>query len=229
MYNRSVSARLVLIAGCILVVAACSATDYSKPIKTFSDATASADSALADLNKTATAEYTDFLSRRARTDLRLAVKGKDGECELGSTRCRIALVDPNDPSKEQTFPPDPLLGNMVAVMGDINAYAQNLAALVADDSAEKAATDVNAALGSVEALANTIAKAEGKDKKKETVPSFATPVGSAVNWLIGQYVNHVKLEGLRVATKQAKPVIERAAEIFKSAAIFGSDPVWSKN
>jgi hypothetical protein len=226
MYDCSVSARLGLVAACVFVMAGCSATDYSKPIATFADATANADSALADLNKTATAEYTAFLSQRARKDLHLAVKGKDGECDLGSTRCRIALVDPTDPSKEQTFPPDPLLGNMVAVMGDINAYAHNLAALVADDSAEKAATDVNAALGSVEALANTVAKAEGKGKEKEkkTVPSFATPVGSAVNWLIGEYVNHVKLEGLKVATKEAKPVIERAAAIFKDAAIFGSDP-----
>jgi hypothetical protein len=179
---------------------------------------------LADLNKTTTAQYTNFLSQRARTDLHLAVKAKGDECELGSTRCRIVLIDPNDPSKEQLFPPDPLLGNMVVVMAEINAYAQNLAALVADDSAEKAATDVNAALGSVEALANTVAKAEGKAKEKHTVPSFATPVGSAVNWLIGQYANYVKLEGLRVATKEAKPVIERAAVIFKDAAIFGSDP-----
>jgi hypothetical protein len=113
---------------------------------------------------------------------------------------------------------------MVAVMGDINAYAQHLAALVADDSAEKAAADVNAALGSVEALANTVAKADGKGKEKEAIPSFATPVGSAVNWLIGQYANHVKLEGLKVATTEAKRVIERAAAMFKVAAIFGSDP-----
>ena len=113
---------------------------------------------------------------------------------------------------------------MVAVMGDVNAYAQNLAALVAEDSADKASADVNAALGSVEKLANTLAKASGKDTAKEPIPSFATPAGAAVNWLIGQYANYVKLEGLKVATKNSKPVIERAAEIFKVATIFGSDP-----
>jgi len=218
------SARFALIAGCLFVIAGCGATNYSQPITTFAEATTNAHSALADLSTTTTAEYTDFLSQRARTDLHLAVKGKDSECELGSVRCRIVLVDPNDPSTEQLFPPAPFLSNLVAVMGDVNTYAQNLAALVADDSAEKATADVNAALGSVEKLANTVAKADGKDKEQETVPSFTTPAGSAVNWLIGQYANYVKLEGLKAATKEAKPVIEKAAAIFKDAAVFGSDP-----
>ena len=224
MRNCPISARFALIAGCLFMIAGCSATNYSKPIATFADATANANSALADLNKTATAEYVDLLSQHARTNLHLAVNGKAGECELGSTRCRIALVDPANPSTEQLLPPEPLLGNMVAMMGDVNAYAQNLAALVADDSAEKATTDVNAALGSVEKLANTVGKADGKDKEKEPIPSFTTPVGSAVNWLIGQYANYVKLEGLKAATKEAKPVIEKVAIIFKNVAKIGSDP-----
>ena len=225
MRNCPRSVRLVLVAGCLFVHAGCSATNYSQPITTFANATTNAHSALVDLNKTITAKYTDFLSQRA-TDLHFAVKGKDGECELGSVRCRIVLVNPTDTSPTQVlvFPPDPLLGNLVAVMGDINTYAQNLAAVVADDSAEKASADVNAALGSVEKLANTVAKASGKNNEQETVPSFATPVGSAVNWLIGQYANYVKLEGLKAATKAAKPVIERAAAIFGDAAVFASDP-----
>jgi hypothetical protein len=217
-----VPARLILTASCILTLVGCSANNYSQPIATFADATKAADSALADLNKTATAQYMEFLSQRARTDLHLAVMARDGECDLTSTRCRIVLKDPNDPSKDQLFPPDPLLENMVVLMGDIDTYAQNLAAIVADDSATKAEASVNAALGSIETLANTVAKADGKGTK--TVPSFATPVGSAVNWLVGQYAEHVKLEGLKVATKEAKPVIERAAALFSSAALFGSDP-----
>jgi hypothetical protein len=223
MCNYPVSARFALIIGCLFVIAGCSATNYSKPIATFASATANANSALADLNKTATAGYTALLSQSALTNQSLTVKGKDGECGLDSTRCRIVLVNPNDPSKDQLFPPEPPLSDMVAVMGDVNAYAQNLAALVADDSAEKAKADVNAAFGSVQTLANTVAKADGKGSEKKTVPSFATPVGSAVNWLIGQYANYVKLEGLRAATNEAQPVIERAATLFKGAAIVVSD------
>ena len=223
MCNCPVSARLALIAGCLFVIAGCSATNYSKPIATFASATANANSALADLNKTVTAEYTALLSKRALKNQSLAVMGKEGECVLDSKRCRIILVAPADRRKDQLFPPEPPYSNLLALMGDVNTYAQNLAALVADDSAEKAKADVNAALGSVQTLANTVAKADGKGNEKETIPSFATPVGSAVNWLIGQYANYVKLEGLKAATKEARPVIERAATILKQAAIVGSD------
>ena len=81
---------------------------------------------------------------------------------------------------------------------------------------------MNATLGSIQSLANTVAKLDAKGTT--TVPDFATPVGAGVNWLLGQYANQVKLEGLRVATKQARPVVDRAAAIFSSAALFGSDP-----
>jgi hypothetical protein len=112
MRNCPGPAWFALIAGCLFVIAGCSATHYSEPITTFADATTNAHSALADLNKTTTAEYTDFLSQRARTDLHLAVQGKDRECGLESARCRIVLIDPNNPSKEQLFPPEPLLSNL---------------------------------------------------------------------------------------------------------------------
>ncbi|QEX24808.1 hypothetical protein FRZ61_47500 [Hypericibacter adhaerens] len=222
MRTHPISVRLGSAAILALSLGGCSASDYSAPIATFADATTAAESALSDLNKTVTGEYTEFLSQQARTNPRLVVKAADNECELGSERCRVAIIDPANPDKPGIFPPDPLLGNMVVVMHDIDVYAQNLAALVADDSAAKAEADVNSALGSVEHLANTVAKADGKPAG--TVPNFATPVGAGVNWLVGEYANQVKLAGLRTATRKADPVIQRAADLFKNAAIFGSDP-----
>lgn len=205
-----------------LGLAGCSASDYSAPIATFADATTAAESALGDLNQAATGHFTTYLSQQARTDLNVAVMGASNECGLGSERCRVAIVDPAHPDQPQFFPPDPLLGNMVGVMHDINVYAQNLAALVADDSAAKAEAHVNSALGSIEHLANTVAAADGQPAG--TIPNFATPVGAGVNWLLGEYANLVKLSGLRTATREADPVIQRAAALFANAAIFGSDP-----
>jgi hypothetical protein len=215
--KRITGLALAVVGTCAL--AACSAGDYSAPIATFAAATTAADTALADLNKSATGAYSALLVRRAQTNTSMAVRAADGECELGSTRCRIALVD--TAGRATFLSPDPLLDNMVAVMGDINAYARNLAALAADDSAQKAATDVNAALGSVQNLANTVANL---DKQGGTVvPEFATPVGAAVNWAIGQYAEQVKLRGLRTATEKADPIIQRAAKWFENAAVFASD------
>ncbi|MBE0529710.1 MAG: hypothetical protein IH626_02725 [Rhodospirillales bacterium] len=219
----SVSAftRLSVFAGWTMALAGCSTADYAQPINTFAEATTAAESALIQLDRMATDEYTAFLSQRARTDLSLAVIADSGECEIGSERCRIVIVDPNNRARNQAFPPDPLLGNMVVLMGGARAYAQNLAALVADDTAAKAEAHVNAALGSIETLANTVDTLDKKGAK--TIPSFATPAGAAVNWVLGQYVERIKLAGLKRATAEADPVIARMAALFRQAAVFGSD------
>lgn len=221
MVGASAVGRVAAIAGMALVIAGCGSMDHAEPVTTFAEASTAAETALASLNRMATEEYTAFLSQRARTNMALAVLPNSGECELGSQRCRLAIVDPNNRARNEPFPPDPLLGNMVLLMGGARAYAQNLAALVADDSATKAEAHVNAALGSVERLANTVNSLDAKGTK--AIPSFATPVGAAVNWLLGQYVEHVKLAGLKRATAEADPVIARAAALFRQAAIFGSD------
>jgi hypothetical protein len=212
----------VLLSVAVLILAGCDAARYDKPIATFADAAANAEAALVSLDGTTTAQYTAFLSRRARQDLRFAVVAARRDCEIGSERCRIVVVNPRPGADgPQQFPPDPLLGNMVRVMSEIRAYAQNLAALVADDSAAEAEADVNAALASVQRLADTVAEASGKGTG--TVPGFATPVGSGVNWLVGQYANRVKLAGLKTATAEADPVIRSAAALFETGARVGTD------
>ena len=200
----------------------CSATDYTPAVTTFAEATTAAETALVGLNQSVTEQYKASLEQQALTNLGLAVKARQNECEFGSTRCRVVIFDPTVEGSEQLYPPEPLLNNMVAVMGNIRAYAQSLAALLADDSAAKAEANVNAALGSIESLAGTLAKEDGKGTP--TIPSFATPVGAAVNWLIGQYANQVKLEGLKSATRHADPTIQRASELFAIASFIGSDP-----
>jgi hypothetical protein len=217
----AVSVRVLLPAACALILVACDAARYDKPIATFAGAAANAETALATLDETTTAQYTTFLSEQARSDLRFAVLAAPRECQSDSRRCRIVLRNPATDREPPQFPPDPLLGNMVRVMGEIRAYAQNLAALVADDSAGAAEADVNAALASIQKLANTVAEAKGTGK--QAVPSFATPVGAGVNWLVGQYANHVKLAGLRRATAEADPVIREAAALFETAAQVGTD------
>ena len=221
---RGMPRRAVTVIWVSAALAGCSSAEYAAPIKTFADATAAADTALKDLNTTATERYTAFLAERARTDPQLRIEREcKSQTEPGKIpRCRIVLKDAVEPGKDEFYPPEPLLRNSVALMGDIRAYAQNLADLVADDSATKATTDVNATLGSLEKLANTLAEADGKPKG--SVPSFATPVGAAVNWAVGEYAERVKLAGLRQATAAADPIIRRAGGVFAKEAVFGSVP-----
>lgn len=55
------------------------------------------------------------------------------------------------------------------------------------------------------------------------VAEYKTSVGKAVNWLVGQYVAKVQVDGLKRATGHAQPVVDRAAELFESAAGIAAD------
>jgi len=206
----------------MLAPAACSTTDYSKPVNDFAAATGNAEAALADLNADVTEAYKGVLDRSildADTFLQLA----EDECLVGSQRCRLEIVSFETGEKEP-YPPAPPLARMSLLMAEISRYAANLKALLEADTASKVAVNVNAALGSVENLAGTVAKASAAPgTAPAAVPAFATPVGAGVNWIVGQYIESVKYQGLKHATKVAKPVVHDAANLFATAASFVSD------
>jgi hypothetical protein len=206
---------------CAFMIAACSTADYSKPVTDFAAATSASKVALADLNTQVTRAYRGVLDASiVRGDVLLTQK--DGDCQVGSVRCRLVLVD-KDRKEIEPYPPEPPLANMTLVMTEIDNYAANLKSLLEADTAQQASAQVNAALGSIQHLATTVASINAGSGPPVEVPSFATPVGEAVNWVVGQYVEHVKLDGLRRATHAAQPVVRQAADLFTAAATFASD------
>ena len=213
-----------------LAAAASSTADYTESIDNFAAATDKANTALSELNTQVTKSYKEVLDETIRNNevLLRDRPGADGEfsdCVIGSTRCRLVLVEKGDGKTIiEPYPPEPPLARMSLLMGEINNYAGNLQALLRADTAEKAAADVNAALGSIQNLATTASNLQsGGNAEPADVPEFATPTGAAVNWVIGQYVETVKFKGLQHATEAAKPVIREAASLFQDVATFASD------
>jgi hypothetical protein len=199
---------LLLVAG--LLLGACSTTEYGKPINDFAAATNDAATALARLDAQLADSYSAVLEKGIlsnTTFVQPKVQGRDKDCLADSARCRLELVD-RKTNEVKAYPPQPPLATMSEVMARINKYAANLKALVEADTAKDAEANVNAALGSVQNLAETLAGAE------KPVPQFATSAGAAVNWVVGQYVDHVKFAGLQRATATAKPVVRDAANLF---------------
>jgi hypothetical protein len=219
--NSLVGGRSIAALSCTLLLAACSTADYSKPVNDFATATSASKAALADLNTQVTEAYRGVLDTTIlRGDVLLQQKA--GDCQVGSVRCRLVLVD-KDRNEVEPYPPEPPLARMTIVMTEIDSYAANLKALLEADTAKQASAQVNAALGSIQHLATTVASMNAGGGPPPEVPQFATPVGEAVNWVVGQYVEHVKLTGLQHATAAAQPVIRQAADLFTDAATFASD------
>jgi hypothetical protein len=201
-----------------LLLAACSTAEYGKPVNDFAAATGEAETVLAQLNSQVTQAYgtvleSSILNRRG------FVRAQEGDCLTASGRCRLVIVGRD--GKTEPYPPVPPLAKMSLVMAQISRYAANLKALVEADTAKQAETNVNAALASVQNLAETISGLNGPPA--QPVPQFATPAGEAINWVVGQYVDHVKFAGLQRATAAAKPVVRDAGSLFVTASTFATD------
>lgn len=210
-----------------IAIAACSTDDYSQSIDNFAVATSEASTALTELNTQVTERYKGILddSIRNREVLLTDLPSSDGQpdCTFSAARCRLALVN-KDGQVVEPYPPEPPLVRMSLLMSQISAYAGNLQALLRADTAQKAAADVNAALGSIQNLATTVSNLQtGENAQPAEVPQFATPAGAAVNWVLGKYIETVKFKGLQRATEAAKPVIRDAAGLFHDVATFASD------
>lgn len=208
--------RATTFAALVVLVSGCAVANYEKPIARFAEATKKAETALASLNEHTTKAYSNILKRKAKAGNRL-VRAKGGDCLAGSERCRLVLLDQQ--RREEPLTPGSSIPKMLIVMADIRQYADGLHALLKAENGQKASAHVNEALGSIQDLAKKL----GDGGAPTAIPDFATPVGAGANWLIGQYVNKVKLDGLRHATKSAKPVIASAANLFATAASFGLD------
>jgi hypothetical protein len=198
----------------MVTVSACSVTDYQEPITQFATASKNAETALNALNTEVTDAYTALLRERAVAGEAL-VEEPEGDCLFDSEHCRLDLLARDGTTQPLT--PPPALRNMVALMESITSYADNLVALVSADTAAAVTTNVNATLGSIESLAETVEKAGGA-KQSVNLAAYRTPVGEAASWLVGQYVARVKLDGLRRATTEAQPVIAEATSVFEVAA-----------
>lgn len=211
---------ILLICGVLVMSTSCTSTDYKQPISDFSKATQNAETAIIALDRQVTDAYAALLRSQVLQRKGL-VQPDDQNCQVTSERCRLVIVD-RDRNK-QNLTPDPALSKTILLMGSIRLYVESLEAIVNAETAQAVTMQVNATLGSVEALAGTLKKVSGEDLSKSSVSEYTTPVGKLVSWVVGQYVAKVKVDGLRRATGHAQPVIERVADFLNGVASVALD------
>jgi hypothetical protein len=206
---------LIVVTLCV-ATSACSVANYKKPIEDFTQATKDTAEALEGLDKQVRDGYTDLLRRRvlART---LQLGMTEQECQTESERCRLIVRD--ETKNSQPYLQESVMPKILILMASIRQYADHLAAIVNADTASQVTTQVTATVVSLGNLAGTIAKLGGADNTASVkLADYATPVGNLANWLAGQYIGGIQLEGLRRATVDARPVLAGAVEIFDAAA-----------
>jgi hypothetical protein len=209
--TRALFIRLYCALAAAVLLAACGTGDYQKPVQTFAEATAAAQKSL---DGYVAAVVSQAKEQRAAEAVEHSgkVEVQPDDCMLrGSARCRIVYQLDNDPAPVPISPESPV-STITALMGSIGTYADGLQAIATSDSAEKAKTSLAATSGSLQNLAKLV------ESKGSNLEAFAEPAASAAGWIVGAYIDHVRLNALRDATARADPLIGRAVPVFESTA-----------
>ena len=210
-FSRLYSAVAALAFG--FTVSACSVAEYDPPIRTFSEAASSANTALSGYSDLAVREVGRIRREQALATppgVRFMEEGESLDCQGDSRRCRIVILASRDDPNPRLIEPDPPIQNILILMNEIRKYGNGLQAIVAADTAAKVERSVDSVNGNLVNLAKLV----GQDK---SFGSFATPAGEAIKWAFGAYINSVKLNALRTATQNADPLIADSVEVFTKA------------
>ena len=214
---RSLSfASICVVAGVTLT--ACTSEPYKEPVVTFAQAVNKSDEALAVLDSQLTEAHAAVQRARALSGrYRVELKKCDHSIE-NSGKCLLLLQETDDEGRDIGAPsklqPDAKLTQVRALLGDIKSYADNLSAILNADTSQKVANAVTKALGSVEKLATSESLKGSSSDRKAPIKDFATPTAAAVNWMVGKYVEVVKINALREATREADPIVYAATRVM---------------
>lgn len=194
-----------------VMLAACGTSEYQKPIQTFSDATT--------LTQKSMHDYVDALVQQVRENRikeaaakPAGVRFQEGDCLSDSTHCRIVLLKSKDDPNPRLLSLQQPIPKILALMDAIKTYADGLQAIATSDTGAKAEASLAAVGGSLQNLAQLLGE-QGK-----TLSAFSEPAAAAVGWIAGEYIDSARLDALRIATKDADPLIAQAVPIFEAAA-----------
>ena len=209
---------------CVIVVlglTACASEPYKEPVATFAQAVTKSTEALAALeSQLANAHSEVNMARALSPKNRVAPK----DCDHDTARvkdCVLLLQETDEDGKDVGSPsnlqPDAPLAEIRILLDGIKSYADNLAAVLNADTTEKVRNSVNKALGSLERLTHNSKVRKEINQRRTPVKDFATPLANAVNWVVGKYVESIKIDAIRHATFEADPIVQATTRAMMAA------------
>ena len=204
-----------------LVLAACASEPYKEPVATFAQAVTKSNEALAALDNQLAAAHTEVQRARVLSlQYRLELKNC-GHAVKNSEQCLLLLQKTdeqgNDIGEPLSLQPEAPLTEVRNLLGGIETYADNLTAVLNADTTEKVRNSVTKALGSVERLAQDKRVQEKVSKQEAPTKDFSIPIAKVVNWVVGRYVESIKIDAIRHATHEADPIVHAATRVMIEA------------
>lgn len=209
---RGLLRRIVAFGSIVGLLGGCSATQYGKPVADFAKATADARDGLEGYSSTVIQGQKDLNLGKAVAQP-VGVRPHPGDCGPNSPRCRIVLLTRRDDPAPLPLSPESPIPNIIKLMSAIAAYAGGLEKIVNSDAAGQVEANVIATGASVARIAELVPGAG-----PVSFAAYAQPVSALAGWVLGQYVESVKLDALKYAVSRADPVIGASYDALAAVA-----------
>ncbi len=206
--------RSALLLMCGLLVAACSASDFTTPVTAFSDVTGTAatsfKSSRESIEKLATAKRFALVANGGN----IGVDGDD--CTPNGKHCRLVVIDKFGKKQPLASP----LDNLQLLMDGLNAYTKGLVNIVKADTAGEVAKGTQAIKTNLSGLAqdaDSLAKATNvKGVSFARASAFIAPVSDAANFAISKALEAEKVAALRQATSEMEEMFPALTKVFEA-------------
>lgn len=208
--------------GLILGLTGCVTTaDYSDSVlrleKAITDSAISIEAIDADITTRRNAKI-----KKEIIDGTLLLDTKEEECAAGKEECSLEVAKKIDNGQLETVSDYPVKSNMpkgIKALNQVKIYVGRLKSIVEAETAAKITASANATLGSLEDIANQIAKESGKTPSQSNkITEYKEPVMGLVEWITNKYIDRVKKDALSKATREAHPIIKDLTVFYATSA-----------
>lgn len=200
-----------------VAVSGCAASDYSGAISDMSTAVEQSVSAIEVLDAQLTEVRNEQLEREILNNT-LLLEASKGECLPKGNACGLSVQKPGD--KAGSYPIVSVLPNAIKPLEALKQYVSDLEAIVAADTVASVAASTNKTLGNLVALQDAL-----PNQSRSSLADYSAPVGQAVNWVFGQYIEYIKVSALSDAIIQADPIIQEL-DAFYAAELEAMRAIW---
>lgn len=220
--EKRMNTRLSLaVLGTAVLLAGCAArVDYSTQVLRLEQAISDSAGSIESIDAAVTERQNALLKQRI-IDGTLLLDTADEQCGVGRKGCSLVVLEAKEgrASVLSEYPVRSVMPKGREALRMVKRYVGGLKSIVEAETASKVSASANATLGSLEEIADRLAREMGGRAGSGTrFSEYRAPVASLIEWSVEKYVRRVKTEALAKATRDANAVVKALTQFYAAAA-----------
>jgi hypothetical protein len=211
----------MVVASAALILGGCATTaDYSGPVSRLEQAINDSAASIVAIDADITTRQNAKLKNHIVAGNLLLDPAND-QCAAGKENCTLTVLEAKDGKTilVSSYPLESSMPNGLKALQMVKIYIGRLKSIIEADTTAKVSANANATLGSLEEIANKLAKENGNSADDTNkITEYKEPARSLIEWATEKYVERVKVNALARATSDAHKVIKDLTVFYATAA-----------